>query len=167
MTPDQKLFDFAQRELARIQSDLILRSEKGYQAFGIFDIKQQHGLFEVYKNNELCGEFSSAKVALSYCIAERSHNYNLGIRLQHLDRHYVSARNSVVSRKNMANTCRNNHTREILYSKIQHRRQQQHDLENQLEDCVKMAKYLYLRGLNNETQRIGCAAPTRTSRQSI
>ena len=41
---------------------------------------------------------------------------------------------------------------------------QQHELENQLEDCVKQAKYLYLRGLNNETQRISSAAPARSSR---
>lgn len=167
MTPDQKLFAFAQRELARIQNDLILRSETGYQAFGVFEIRQHDGVFQVHKNQELCGEFSSAKVALSYCIAERARNYNLGILLQNLDRHVEAARISVSTRRNLANKCRDNHIREILTSKIQHRRQQQHDLENQLEDCVKQAKYLYLRGLNNETQRIGCAAPARTSRQGI
>jgi hypothetical protein len=164
MTLQQKLFDFAQRELSRLQDDLILRNDEGCKAFGIYDIKKQNGVFTVYKKHEFCGEFSSAKVALSYCIAERAHEYNLGIRLQNLDQHFLSATQSLNTRKSLIERCKNNQTREILYSKIQHRRQQQHELENQLEDCVKMAKYLYLRGLNNETQRIGCAASTRTSR---
>jgi predicted nuclease of restriction endonuclease-like RecB superfamily len=76
----------------------------------------------------------------------------------------ASARQSVISRKNMLERFRDKPAKEIIYTKIQHRRQQQHELENQLEDCVKQAKYLYLRGLNNETQRISSAAPARSSR---
>ena len=164
MTLEQKLFDLAQKELTRIQSDIIMKFAQGYKAFGTFDIQQQDNLFSVYRQGNHCGDFSSAKVALSYCIAEKSHQFNLGIKIQQLDQHVASARQSVISRKNMLERFRDKPAKEIIYTKIQHRRQQQHELENQLEDCVKQAKYLYLRGLNNETQRISSAAPARSSR---
>ena len=163
MTPQDKLFRFAQREFERIQNDLILPSSQGYSAFGSWEIHTEPNSVRVYKNNDFCGEFSSAKVALSYCIAENEKKYALSIRIQQLDQHYLAAKNSLQSRKNIAKTCRNNQTREILLTKIQHRSRQQIELEHELEDCVKMAKYFYLRGLNNETHRIGCAAPTRAS----
>ena len=164
MTLEQKLFDIAQKELTRIQSNIIMKFAQGYKAFGTFDIQQQDNLFSVYRQGSHCGDFSSAKVALSYCIAEKSHQFNLGIKIQQLDQHVASARQSVISRKNMLERFRDKPAKEIIYTKIQHRRQQQHELENQLEDCVKQAKYLYLRGLNNETQRISSAAPARSSR---
>lgn len=164
MTLEQKLFNIARKEMARLQADIIMKSSRGYQAFGIFDVKQQDHVFSVYRQGDHCGNFSSAKVALSYCIAEKTQQYNLGIKIQHLDQHVVSARQSVISRKNMLEKFRDQPAKEIIYNKIQHRRQQQHELENQLEDCVKQAKYLYLRGLNNETQRISSAAPARSSR---
>jgi hypothetical protein len=164
MTLEQKLFDIAQKELTRIQSNIIMKFAQGYKAFGTFDIQQQDNLFSVYRQGNHCGDFSSAKVALSYCIAEKSHQFNLGIKIQQLDQHVASARQSVISRKNMLERFRDKPAKEIIYTKIQHRRQQQHELENQLEDCVKQAKYLYLRGLNNETQRISSAAPARSSR---
>lgn len=164
MTLEQKLFNLAQRELNRMQADLIIKSTKGYQAFGMFDVQSQDNVFSVFREGQHCGNFSSAKVALSYCIAEKARQYNLGIRIQQLDQHVASARQSVTSRKHIMERLRDQPAKEILYTKIQHRRQQQHELENQLEDCVKQAKYLYLRGLNNETQRISSAAPARSSR---
>jgi hypothetical protein len=164
MTLEQKLFDIAQKELTRIQSNIIMKFAQGYKVFGTFDIQQQDNLFSVYRQGNHCGDFSSAKVALSYCIAEKTHQFNLGIKIQQLDQHVASARQSVISRKNMLERFQDKPAKEIIYTKIQHRRQQQHELENQLEDCVKQAKYLYLRGLNNETQRISSAAPARSSR---
>ena len=77
MTLEQKLFDIAQKELTRIQSDIIMKFAQGYKAFGTFDIQQQDNLFSVYRQGNHCGDFSSAKVALSYCIAEKSHQFNL------------------------------------------------------------------------------------------
>ena len=164
MTLEQKLFDLAHKELLRLQSDIIMKSAHGYRAFGAFDVEQQNNVFSVSRNGSHCGYFSSAKVALSYCIAEKSRQFNLGIRIQQLDQHVASARQSVSSRKHIMDQVRDLGAREIIQTKIQHRRQQQHELESQLEDCVKQAKYLYLRGLNNETQRISSAAPARPSR---
>ncbi len=160
--PD-KIIRFAQRELDLLKNELILPVEQGYFVFGQFSIQKENSGFSVIKKDEFLGTFSSAKVALSYCIAERAHNHNLSIKIQQLDQHYLSATNSLNSRKLMANRCRNSALKEILHTKIQHRRQQQYYLENQLEDCVKMAKYFYLRGLNNETHRTRQATPIRSS----
>jgi hypothetical protein len=41
---------------------------------------------------------------------------------------------------------------EILKSKIQHRKQQRYIVKRELEKCVNLAKYLQLRGFQNDTQ---------------
>lgn len=149
--PD-RLFDLASNEIRRLRSDIIVRSGQQYHAFGRYRIYTNKDLALV-DNNDHQTAFSSTKIAISYCIAERKQQSNLARRIQELDQHLLIIAQSLQDRRQQLQRCRSDKHRSVLASKVQYRVQQHQAVKKQLEDCVKLAKYFYLKGFNNETQR--------------
>jgi hypothetical protein len=70
----------------------------------------------------------------------------------------INARASIADRSNRPDF------RENIGTKLETKLMQKKIVENQLNNCVDLAKYLQQRGFNNETQRIGRGQPNKTSR---
>jgi hypothetical protein len=146
-----QLVNFAKLELQNLSDDLILRTQRGYQAFKAYDITCENHVYTVYKHGDQQAQFGSTKSALAYCIADKNRNFNLAREIQQLDQQLVNYDKSIQPRQNLEQRSKGQRA-EILKSKIQHRKQQRYIVKRELEKCVNLAKYLQLRGFQNDTQ---------------
>ena len=153
MNISDRLFNLARREIGKLRDDIIVRSGQHYTAFGQYKIYPNKDTAMVDYRGNVHATFSNTKVAISYCIAERLKQLALCRRIQELDQHLQCITQSLQDRQVQLMRCSNQNTRNILASKVQHRAQQHATVKKQLEDCVKLTKYFYLKGFNNETQR--------------
>jgi len=154
MTREQKLERWAEREITRNIDHIILdHTDGGLLAFGIYDIKPLKHCAQVWRDNELLITVSNRYVALCWCVAHRKNILNLMHEIQHLDQQRSYIRNDLVVmllNQRQARTCEFDETLEI---KIQNKQWYENMLDCQLEKCLSRAKYLQLRGFNNETAR--------------
>lgn len=164
MKPSQKLIKLAQRELAELQSTLILKDGNGYQVFGRYQIVPDSGLYRVDVNSDIQGRFINKKTALSWCIADNQHQMNLARQIQQLDERLQYTQNGLQQRRAVKENTRDPALKELARVKAQHRATRQSQTLAELEKCIKLAKYLHLKGFSNETQRTGSAAPIKVRR---
>jgi hypothetical protein len=157
-----KLVDLARREMPRIQDNLILRTTDGYSVFGIYRMRKRQGRYQVLKGLDPRGEFGSRKTALAWCIADKYQQLNLARRIQQLDQQYQYRDKAVELRRQCLKT--NDSRQDWLSSKIQYREQQRKDNQAELQKCVNLAKYLQIRGFQDDTQRNFGPRATKTSR---
>lgn len=146
-----QLLSLARVELENLSNDLIYKTEQGYRAFKTYDIIKKNNLYDVFKNGDLQANFASTRSALAYCIADKNNRYNLAREIKQLDQQLVNYDQSITPRRALAQRC-NASQAEVLESKIQHRQQQRYIVKRELEKCVNLAKYLQLRGFQNDTQ---------------
>ena len=155
MTRDQKLERFAQREVQRNIHTMIVSDEAGgYVAFGQYHLCPAASLFRVYNSAKyLMGEFSNKRIAISWCVADKNKNMRLAQDIKHLDskRQQISA-DLTVTQKLVART-KDHEFAEIMITKMEPKAQLYAVLDNELEKCLNSAKYLQLRGFENETAR--------------
>ena len=86
MTRDQKLERFAERELKRVYTELIIDDEHGgYVAFGRYHVTPQPAGFSVYHSDDLVSTFSSKRTAMSWCVADHLQQYKLAQNIRILD----------------------------------------------------------------------------------
>lgn len=145
------LVDLARTELSNLSNDLIYKTAQGYRAFRTYDIVRKKHAYNVFKNGDLQAQFGSTRSALAYCIADKNRKYNLAREIQQLDQQLVNYDQSIDPRRELAKRSKG-HRAEVLESKIQHRQQQRYIVKRELEKCVNLAKYLQLRGFQNDTQ---------------
>jgi hypothetical protein len=145
------LLSLARVELENLSNDLIYKTAQGYRAFKTYDIVRKNHVYDVLKNGDLQANFGSTRSALAYCIADKNKKYNLAREIKQLDQQLVNYDQSIDPRRELAKRSIG-HRAEVLESKIQHRQQQRYIVKRELEKCVKLAKYLQLRGFQNDTQ---------------
>lgn len=163
MIRSQKLIDLARQELPALAENLIVQNEVGYRVFDRFDIVREDNLYSVSHNGQDCGKFGSTRTALSWCIAEKYQQYNLAIEILQLDQRSTWAKQCIETRENLARRGQNDFHNTVS-TKLQHRRAVKHQIDIELEKCIKRAKYLQNRGFANDTQRTSQHGSTKTSR---
>jgi hypothetical protein len=154
MTREQKLERWAEREITRNINSIILEHQDGsILAFGTYDIRAQDNDSQVWQDNQLLGTFSTRAVALGWCVARKKHLLALEQEIEHLDRDRARIRDDIVGMRRARKKTQNQMHDDILESKIQHKFWYENMLNCRLEKCLMRAKYLQLRGFNNETAR--------------
>lgn len=168
MVKDQDLERILADEFSHLMPVLVLPGEAGeYLAFGRYRIVPQHPGYKVYVNEDEQGFFSTTRIALSWCIADKYRRYNLASELKHIDAMLYNLSNDIFVRVGVANRTRNIQTRENIETKLEPKIILRRELEQQLAKCVNSAKYLQQKGFLNETQRFGTATKDKTNRSSI
>ena len=81
-----------------------------------------------------------------------------------LDNKLTGLANDITTRATIADRSKRPDFREDIGTKLETKMIHKKIVENQLTNCVNLAKYLQQRGFNNETQRIGRSQPNKTSR---
>ena len=155
MNQEQKLERWAERELKRNIDKIILDDEEGgYIVFGRYLIDpQQHGFTVSTLDREIhC--FSSKRSAISWCIADKINNINLATQILNLDRKQQILTADINTRKTLGSRSRREDFAEIVNTKIQPKIDQHRAVVSELEKCINSAKYIQIRGFNNETARI-------------
>lgn len=158
MTHDQKIEKWAERELKRNIDHLILDNQEGcILAFGVFSIVPEQAGVAVHKDGELVASFSSRKVALSWCVARHRNMLNLSDHIRILDKRNQEIRDDIRASRTMITRTHNTNLAGLITSKVETKQWYANMLKCELEKCVQRAKYLQLRGINNETARTRAA----------
>jgi hypothetical protein len=154
MTQDQKLEAWAERELKRnIDSIIIDNGAGGIVVFGKYCIEANDTRFCVSTWDREIHSFSSKKSAMSWCTADHQQQYNLSNLILVLDRKKQALAADIYCRKTVGERGRHENFYEIINMKIQPKIDLYNSVDAELENCVNRAKYLQIRGFNNETAR--------------
>ena len=154
MTQEQKLEAWAERELKRnIDSIIIDNGAGGIVVFGKYCIEANDTRFCVSTWDREIHSFSSKKSAMSWCTADHQQQYNLSNSILVLDRKKQALAADIYCRKTVGERGRHENFYEIINMKIQPKIDLYNSVDAELENCVNRAKYLQIRGFNNETAR--------------
>lgn len=162
---DQDFERIVRQELRDIMPNVILPLDNGnYEVFGKYQIIPEHPGYTVMCHATEVGFFNNSRTAMGWCIADKYGDYNLARDILNLDNKLSFLNNDINSRANLADRSKRPEFRENVGTKLETKIIHKKALENQLSNCVNLAKYLQQRGFNNETQRIGRGQPNKTSR---
>jgi hypothetical protein len=170
MIKNQKVLNQIQRlaeeEFPSLQQNILISVENNsYEVFGNYLIKPSgNGSFLVIKNNVPCGEFSSTRSSLSWCIADKCNQLRLRDEILLLDSKKIMLTADLFVRSTLVAGFKNYTTRSATDIKISARRDRLSQVTLRLDKCVNLAKYWQIRGFNNETARPGRTPTNRTNR---
>jgi hypothetical protein len=154
MTRDQKLEQWAERELARSIGDMLISDEQGgIIAFGKYYIQPDKTGCAVNTWDRHIHNFSTKRTAMAWCTFDRHQQYNSANTLLVLDRKKQALAADIYCRKTLGERGSHESFYEIINMKIQPKIDQYNSVNNELEKCVNRAKYIQIRGFNNETAR--------------
>ena len=160
----KKLENIVAQDLPEIERNAIIRDGDEVVAFKHYKIQPHNGVFQVIRWSDPVGEFSTSRLALSWCIADRYKKYDLADNIMRLSRQQNLLSADLRTRSALSKQIKQPLWRENVELKLQRKRHRLQYIEIQLDKCVNLAKYWQLRGFNNETARTGRPASPRTSR---
>ena len=148
MTRDQKLERFAERELKRVYTELIIDDEHGgYVAFGRYHVRPLPAGFAVYyHSDDLVSTFSSKRTAMSWCVADHLQQHGLAQNIRILDNKKQTLSADIYCRRGQADRSNRPEFREMVRTKLAPKIENLTLLDQELEKCLNSAKYLQLRG---------------------
>jgi hypothetical protein len=154
MNKEQKLEQWAERELKRNLPSIILEDDNGVVVvFGKYFIQPRDTEYVVSTWDREINCFSSKKTAMSWCTADHQGHYKLSNLILVLDRKKQTLAADIYCRKKIGERGRHENFNEIINMKIQPKINCYNAVNSELEKCVNQAKYLQIRGFNNETAR--------------
>jgi hypothetical protein len=165
MKPDQELERMFRQEFKDAVANLIWQNDSGeYEVFGKYRIIPQRPGYRVFCSATEVGTFYSTKTALSWCIADKHNAYNTARELLTVDNKLTALTQDINARAAIGDRCKSPELRETILTKLESKIIHKKQLENQLTKCVDWAKYMQIRGFDNETARTGRSQPNKTSR---
>jgi hypothetical protein len=147
MTREQKLERFAERELKRVYTELILDDEQGgYVVFGRYHVRPVSAGVAVYHSDDLVSTFTNKRTAISWCVADNAKQYSLARNIQILDNKQQSLAADIHCRRSQAQRSTKSQFAETVMTKLSIKIQRYNSIQSELEKCVNSAKYLQLKG---------------------
>ena len=148
----QKLERWAEKELSRNLKPMIVDDESGaYVAFGHYRLEPQELGCGVRTWDRHIHTFANKRTAISWCVADKYHQYNLANNIQMLDNKKQQLSADIHCRQAQATRSSHEDFYEIVSTKIQPKQVVLDSVHAELEKCINSAKYLQLRGFSNET----------------
>ena len=155
MNQEQKLERWAEREIQRNLHKMIIDDEQGgYVAFGKYYIRPLNNKFVVETWDREIHGFANKRTAISYCVADKVNHLNLANQILNLDRKQQILESDINTRRSLGGRSRSKEFAEIVNTKLQPKIDQHRMVVSELEKCINSAKYIQIRGFNNETARI-------------
>lgn len=142
-------------EFDQLKDNTIFRKNGNYHVFEKYVIsKSTDGVFTVEKTLYDPRTFSSLRLALSWCIADKYGQMELATMLQHLDKEKDHMSSDVTARESILKKIQDPDRREVIRFKLDTKKASLRLVENRLTKCVNLAKYWQIQGFNsNETAR--------------
>lgn len=150
----QRLQEIVEPGIGELIMNAIIPDGSGYSAFGCYDIYSQSDRWYVAKTLRDPIEFSSSRTALGWCIADKYNQIQLSSDIARLDREKRMLSSDISVRAKLRDRITNPDLKETIDVKLSTRRHRLEYVESRLNKCVSHAKYLQIRGFNNETSRI-------------
>ena len=155
MTTQQKLERWAEKEVKRNLHNMIVDDESGgYVAFGKYHLFPEEQLFSVYSlSGDLVSTFANKRTAISWCVADNKNLIALAQNIKNLDFKKRCLVADIHCRRQVAERSSSQRFGETVLTKLQPKIEQQVAIDRELEKCLNLAKYIQLRGFQNETAR--------------
>jgi hypothetical protein len=155
MTRDQKVQRWTEREARRSLHTMIIDDEKGgYVAFGRYQLKPTLHQVEVTVNNDSSvSVFSNKRTAISWCVADNYKQYGLAKIIKTLDHKKQALSADINYNKQVAHKGKNHEFQELVITKLESKVGHYSLVDRELEKCLNLAKYIQLKGFQNETAR--------------
>jgi len=165
MKQDQEFERMFRQEFRDIMPNTIWKNDNGvYSVFGHYQIVPEKVGYRVFCAATDVGLFYTTRTALSWCIADKHKAYNSARDILALDTKLTSLTNDINARANIADTSTDPKFRETIETKLESKIIRKKKVESELTKCVNWAKYIQLRGFNNETVRTGRNTAIKASR---
>ena len=136
----------------------------GIVAFGKYHIKPDSTGYTVATWDRDIHSFSTKRIAMAWCTADKYNQLNMGNEILVLDRKKQALAADIYTRKSMGERGKHEVFYEIVNTKIQTKIDRYNSVSTELEKCVNQAKYIQIRGFLNETERTGRPASHTTNR---
>jgi hypothetical protein len=128
--------------------------KNNYVAFGKYYLCLERQSVSVHSlSGDLIGEFGNKRTAISWCVADNKNMLSLAQNIKSLDRKKSLLSADIHCRRSVADQSRQQGFSEMVLTKLQTKIQQQIMVDRELEKCLNLAKYIQLRGFQNETAR--------------
>jgi len=152
LTTTQKIERWAENELMRNIKHVIIDDDTGsYVAFGKYYLESVDAGCQVSTWDRHIHTFANRRTAISWCVADKYHQYTLANNIQTLDSKKQQIADDLYCRRTQAQLGRNETFYETVITKLQPKEILLNSVKNELEKCINLAKYLQLRGFSNET----------------
>jgi hypothetical protein len=159
----RQLEKLVEEDFDRIKENLIFCDNGQYHLFNRYIIvKKFNGTVDVLKHLHDPKNFSTLRIALSWCIADKYQQSQLAYRLLQLDQEKLRIFNDVQVRQGLLKNIADSERLELVKLKISTKKYSLAGVEQQLTKCVNLAKYWQIQGFNrDETARTRHTQPTR------
>ena len=154
MIPKKEFERLFREDFATIAPNSLWKNTNGeYEVFARYRIVKEEIGYRVYCSLSDVGVFHSTRSALSWCIADKFHQYNTARELLQLDNnlHYLTV--DIAARSSLANRTKTQDQHEIILTKLENKIVQKKEIENRLDICVNWAKYYQQRGFESASQK--------------
>jgi hypothetical protein len=153
MNTNQKLERWANREIPRHVDHMILEQDGQVLAFGRYLLERLDDGCAVYIDNQLMQVFGNRRTAMSWCVAHRLRQTTLAADILRWDIQRQDLQHEIAQRQRQIQRSQKTEFRDLVAVKLQPRQSMLSHAGQELEKCIKLAKYLQLKGFNNETLR--------------
>jgi len=154
MNQQQKLVNWAQKELVRIENSIIEDGQGGYLVFARYHVEPKNGVVVVSDWCRHIHDFANKRVAISWCVADRVNNINLANQILSLDKKKQHLSADIDCRKKISDRTNALEFEEIVNTKLEPKITRLKAVSRELEKCINWAKYIQIKGFDNETARI-------------
>lgn len=153
MTQDQKLERWANRELPRHVDAMILEQDGQYLAWGEYLLEPSKQGCSVWLKDQLVHVFANKRVAMSWCTASKYQQSRLADQIMELDITKNDLVREIQQRQQHIQRSQRPEFKDLVTVKLQPTQDKLASTVSELEKCINLAKYLQLKGFNNETLR--------------
>ena len=155
----EKLQRIVGPDMRVIERNLMMGDAGRYQLFGDYEIHDHGSEAHVYHNGDLKFIASSTRSAVSWCVAERHKRHELSNEILRLDQQQHRVQRDINNTEMMLPRITNTALRTSVIDRLQLKQQMLRSVKNRLSNCIDRAKYIQIRGFNDEIARTRQSQP--------
>lgn len=146
------------------QNLITVDADQCVHLFGRYRVAGDDGDFRVHKDRELVNTFTSVRVAVSWCIADRLGRWDLCQKIQDLDATRQQHLMDIMQYQNrLDRKGQDPWRRDLMANRISESRQRLFEAHSRIRKLVNVAKYFQIRGFSDEIARTQSKNTTTTS----
>ena len=166
MIPDDvlaKLQRMVDADMRSLERHIITEDQGRYTLFGDYEIRSNQDEAHVYHNGDLKFIASSLRAAVSWCVAEKHRRHELSNEISRLDQQQHRVQRDINNTRMMLPRISSTELRSSVSDKLRRKEQVLEDVKIRLSNCIDRAKYIQIRGFNDEIARTRRLTPIRSN----